>query len=46
MACGLPVITTEVLSDMDLVNDTNGVIVDAGDIEQLTSALTQISDMA
>lgn len=43
MACGLPVIASEVVADMDLVTDATGRTVRAGSVEPLIEALRWFS---
>jgi glycosyltransferase involved in cell wall biosynthesis len=42
MASGLPIITTKVGAVEDLVNDTNGILVDSHDVISLSSAILQL----
>ncbi len=43
MACGLPIVTTRIPGSMELVeHETNGLLVDANNLEQLTKALQLI----
>lgn len=43
MACGLPVVVSEVLEGMGLVTENSGVVVKAGEVEQLTEALRRVA---
>ncbi|QEC65828.1 glycosyltransferase family 4 protein [Panacibacter ginsenosidivorans] len=42
LCCGLPVIAANAGGVAEAVNDSNGIIVNAGDVEQLTNALHNI----
>ena len=44
MATGLPIITTPVGANKDMVEDKGGVIVPVGDVSSIVAALKQMSD--
>jgi glycosyltransferase involved in cell wall biosynthesis len=43
MACGLPVIASEVIAGMDLVTDQTGRMIKAGEVDELVAALRWFS---
>lgn len=44
MACGLPVVATAVGGNTELVDDTNGILVPAGNVEALSTALLKLAE--
>jgi glycosyltransferase involved in cell wall biosynthesis len=45
LACGTPVIATEIPATKELVNDSNSILIETDNIEMLTSAMLSIMEM-
>ena len=44
MACGLPVISSDMSFNWDVLNESNSILVDPTNIEQISSAIRQLKD--